>query len=64
MRKQSKSPDGSATAVGFLRWLLESGKPQAELRNYVPATLVEQVEQFWQHNCEALTASAAAPGRR
>ncbi|MGY4171316.1 hypothetical protein ACVIM8_005389 [Bradyrhizobium sp. USDA 4529] len=34
--------------------------------NYVPlpATLVEQIEQYWQHNFEALTASAAASGKR
>ena len=66
MHKQPKSPDGSATAIDFLRWSLESGKPQAQLLNYVPlpATLVEQIERYWQHNFEALTASAATPGKR
>ncbi|MCP1850927.1 MULTISPECIES: phosphate ABC transporter substrate-binding protein PstS [Bradyrhizobium] len=66
MHKQPKSPDGSATAIDFLRWSLQSGKPQAQLLNYVPlpATLVEQIEQYWQHNFEALTASAAASGKR
>ncbi|QIG93162.1 MULTISPECIES: phosphate ABC transporter substrate-binding protein PstS [unclassified Bradyrhizobium] len=66
MHKQPKSPDRSATAIDFLRWSLESGKPQAQLLNYVPlpVTLVEQIELYWQHNFEALTASAAVPGKR
>ncbi|WP_246667702.1 phosphate ABC transporter substrate-binding protein PstS [Bradyrhizobium macuxiense] len=66
MHKQPKSPERSATAIDFLRWSLDSGKPQAQLLNYVPlpATLVEQIELYWQHNFEAVTASAAAPGKR
>ncbi|MGY3489219.1 phosphate transport system substrate-binding protein [Bradyrhizobium sp. USDA 4011] len=66
MHKQSKSPERSATAIDFLRWSLQSGRPQAQLLNYVPlpATLVEQIERYWQHNFEALTASASAPGKR
>ncbi|WP_429027631.1 phosphate ABC transporter substrate-binding protein PstS [Bradyrhizobium sp. I1.14.4] len=66
MHKQPKSPDRSATAIDFLRWSLERGKSQAQLLNYVPlpATLVEQIEQYWQHNFEALTASVATPAKR
>jgi phosphate transport system substrate-binding protein len=66
MHKQPKSPERSATAIDFLRWSLDSGRSQAALLNYVPLPpdLIEQIEQYWQHNFEALTASASAPGKR
>ncbi|QOZ27016.1 phosphate ABC transporter substrate-binding protein PstS [Bradyrhizobium sp. CCBAU 51753] len=65
MYKQPKSPERSATAIEFFRWSLESGKPQAELLNYVPLppALIEQIESYWQQNFEALTASAQ-PAKR
>ncbi|MCC8936327.1 phosphate ABC transporter substrate-binding protein PstS [Bradyrhizobium sp. Arg68] len=65
MCKQPKSPERSATAIEFFRWSLESGKPQAELLNYVPLppALIEQIESYWQQNFEALTASAQ-PAKR
>ncbi|MBR0874444.1 phosphate ABC transporter substrate-binding protein PstS [Bradyrhizobium tropiciagri] len=66
MHKQPKSPERSAIAIDFLRWSLDSGKSQAALLNYVPLPpdLVEQIEAYWQHNFEALTASASVPAKR
>ena len=66
MYKQPKSPDRSATAIDFMRWSLDSGKRQAELLNYVPlpAMLIQQIETYWQHNFEALTAAASTTGKR
>ncbi|MGY4480566.1 phosphate ABC transporter substrate-binding protein PstS [Bradyrhizobium sp. USDA 3364] len=65
MHKQPKSPDRSAVAIDFLRWSLENGKSQAALLNYVPLppALIGQIEAYWQHNFEALTASASPPAK-
>lgn len=62
MKRQPKSPERMATVIDFVRWSLESGKPQAETLNYVslPAALIRQIELYWQQNLEALTISASA----
>ncbi|WP_298873293.1 phosphate ABC transporter substrate-binding protein PstS [uncultured Bradyrhizobium sp.] len=66
MPKQPKSPERSTAAIDFMRWSLESGKTQAETLNYVPlpATLVEQVEMYWQQSFGPATVTASAAGKR
>ena len=66
MHKQPPSPEGSAAAINFIRWSLESGKPQAEMLNYVPLppALIEQIESYWQQNFEAGTMTASAARKR
>lgn len=66
MPKQPKSPDKSAATLDFIRWSLESGKPQAELLNYVPlpATLIKQIEEYWQQGFGTGTLTASATGKR
>jgi phosphate transport system substrate-binding protein len=65
MPKQPNSPERSASAIDFVRWSLESGKPQAEALNYVPLppTLIGQVELYWQENLEASVFTASATGK-
>lgn len=62
MPKRPASPERSAAAIDFIRWSLESGKPQAEMLNYVPlpGALVEQIEAYWQENIGAATIAASA----
>ncbi|MFT4115532.1 phosphate ABC transporter substrate-binding protein PstS [Bradyrhizobium sp.] len=66
MPKQPLSLDRAATAIDFIRWSLENGKPQAETLNYVPlpAALIEQVELYWQQSFEAAPTITAAAGKR
>ncbi|MCK1393802.1 phosphate ABC transporter substrate-binding protein PstS [Bradyrhizobium sp. 1] len=62
MPKTPKSQERSAAAIDFVRWSLESGKPQAETLNYVPlpAALVDQIERYWQQSIEAAPTVAAS----
>lgn len=67
MPKAPKSPDRSAAAIDFIRWMLENGKPQAETLNYVPLppALIDQIERYWQQSIEtAPTISASAGVKR
>jgi phosphate transport system substrate-binding protein len=52
MYKQPKSPEGTAIAMDFLRWSLESGQALAESLDYVPlpSALVQQIEAYWKAN--------------
>ena len=61
-----KSPERSAAAIDFVRWSLESGRPQAETLNYVPLppALVEQVELYWQLSFGPATMTASAGSKR
>jgi phosphate transport system substrate-binding protein len=65
MQKQPDSADRSASAIDFVRWSLESGKPQAEALNYVPLppALIQQVEQYWQQSFEAPVFTVSAAGK-
>lgn len=49
MPKQTKSAEGTVTALDFFKWALESGQPQAESLDYVPlpASVVRQIEAYW-----------------
>ena len=53
-------------SIDFIRWSLESGKPQAEMLNYVPLppAPIEQIESYWQQNFEAGTMTASAARKR
>lgn len=67
MPKAPKSPDRSAAAIDFIRWMLENGKPQAETLNYVPLppALIDQIERYWQQSIgTAPTVSASAGVKR
>jgi phosphate transport system substrate-binding protein len=62
MHKRSKSPEGAAMAMDFLRWSLESGQSLAESLDYVPlpSELVRQVEAYWDSSFTEVKASTAA----
>jgi phosphate transport system substrate-binding protein len=49
MRKDSRNPTHTTTALDFFRWALESGQKQAAELDYVPLppTLVGQIEAYW-----------------
>ena len=49
MYKQSKNPVASKAALGFFKWALEKGQPQAKRLDYVPLppALVKQIEAYW-----------------
>jgi phosphate transport system substrate-binding protein len=66
MPKAPKSPERSTAAIDFIRWSLESGKPQAEMLNYVPlpTALVDQIERYWQQSFGPPTISASAAVKR
>jgi phosphate transport system substrate-binding protein len=66
MYKQSRSPESTAVAVDFMRWSLESGRPQAEALDYVPlpSALVQQIEAYWEANLAGLKGVARATGMR
>ncbi|QIP08408.1 phosphate ABC transporter substrate-binding protein PstS [Bradyrhizobium symbiodeficiens] len=52
MPKAPKSPERSAAAIDFMRWLLENGRSQAETLNYVPLppALIDQIERYWRES--------------
>ena len=64
MYKQPKSPESTAIAIDFMRWSLESGRPQAESLHYVPlpSALVQQIESYWKENLVGFKAEALANG--
>jgi phosphate transport system substrate-binding protein len=49
MRKDSRSPTRTTTALDFFRWALETGQKQAGDLDYVPLppSLVTQIEMYW-----------------
>lgn len=49
MHKQPQDKAKAKAALGFFRWALDSGQPQASELKYVPLPkeLVEQVEAYW-----------------
>jgi phosphate transport system substrate-binding protein len=49
MRKDSKNPAGTRTALDFFRWALGNGQKQAAELDYValPPSLVGQIEAYW-----------------
>ena len=64
MYKQPKSPERTAIAMDFMRWSLESGRPQAEQLHYVPlpSELVQQIEAYWKAGFVESKAEASANG--
>jgi phosphate transport system substrate-binding protein len=66
MQKRPTSPERSTATLDFLRWSLESGRSQAEILNYVPlpANLVRQIDEYWQHSVEAPALTLSATSKR
>jgi phosphate transport system substrate-binding protein len=64
MYKQPKSPESTATTIDFIRWSLESGRPQAEQLHYVPlpSALVQQIEAYWKENLVGFKGETLANG--
>ena len=64
MYKQPKSPESTAITIDFMRWSLESGRPQAESLDYVPlpSALVQQVEAYWKENLVGFKGAALENG--
>jgi phosphate transport system substrate-binding protein len=64
MYKQPKSPESTAITLDFMRWSLESGRPQAESLDYVPlpSALVRQIEAYWKQNLAGFKEAALANG--
>jgi phosphate transport system substrate-binding protein len=64
MYKQPKSPESTAIAMDFMRWSMESGRPQAEQLHYVPlpSELVQQIEAYWKAGFVESKAEASASG--
>ena len=52
MYKQPKDANASKAALGFFKWALEKGQPQAQKLDYVPlpADLVKRIEDYWSAN--------------
>jgi len=50
IRKYPKDPGRARDMLGFLRWVLESGRDMASAQAYLPlpATLVQQIEGYWE----------------
>jgi phosphate transport system substrate-binding protein len=50
VRRYPKDPQRSRAMLGFLRWVLEHGQEYATAQHYLPlpASLVEQVEGYWE----------------
>jgi phosphate transport system substrate-binding protein len=54
MYKQPKNAAVSKAALGFFKWALENGQPQAQKLDYVslPDDLVRQIEDYWAANIQ------------
>ena len=52
MYREPKNADASRAALGFFKWALEKGQPQAQSLNYVPlpGDLVKRIEDYWAAN--------------
>jgi len=52
MYRKPKNAAQTKAALGFFKWSLEQGQPQATALDYVPlpASLVQQIEAYWAQN--------------